>query len=83
DLGRDPVSAILGLAEVELRRGNRDQALIYAQLAITRDQRAPEPHVFLARAHKGTALAAQHLFEAQRRGYRLSEEERREILEGR
>lgn len=83
DLGRDPVSALLGLADLELRRGDRAQALIHAQLAIERSPRAPEPHVFLAKAHKGTALAANHIFEAQRKGYRFSEEERRRILEGR
>jgi tetratricopeptide (TPR) repeat protein len=83
DLGRDPVSALLGLADLDLRRGNRAQALIQAQLAIERSPRAPEPHLFLARAHKGTALAAHHVFEAQRKGHRFSEEERRRILEGR
>jgi protein O-mannosyl-transferase len=83
DLGRDPVSALLGLADLELRRGNRAQALIHAQLAIVRNPRAPEPHLFLARAHKGTPLAAHHIFEAQRKGYRFSDEERRQILEGR
>jgi tetratricopeptide (TPR) repeat protein len=83
DLGRDPVSALLGLAALELKRGNRAQALIHAQLAIERSPRAPEPHLFLARAHKGTALAAHHVFEAERKGYRFSDEERRQILEGR
>ncbi len=82
-VGRDPVSALLGLAEVELKRGRRREALAYAQAALERNPRAPEPHLFLARFHRGTALAAHHLFEAQRLGYRPSEEERREILEGR
>ncbi len=83
DRGRDPVSAILGLADLELKRGNREKALLHAHLAIERNPRAPEPHVFLARALKGTSLAAHHMFEAQRKGYRFSEEERRRILEGR
>jgi tetratricopeptide (TPR) repeat protein len=83
DKGRDPVPAYLALADLELRRGRRAEALAYAQLAIEKNPRAPEPHLFLARAHKGTALAARHLFEAERLGRRLPEEERRAILEGR
>ncbi len=83
DRGRDPVAALLGLAELELKRGRRPEALGYAQIALLRNPRAPEPHLFLARFHKGTALAAHHLFEAQQRGYRPSDAERRAILEGR
>lgn len=83
DLGRDDVSALLGLADLEIKRGNRAKGLVHAQLAITRNPRAPEPHLFLARAHKGTQLAAHHVFEAQRKGWRLSDEERQEILGGR
>jgi tetratricopeptide (TPR) repeat protein len=83
DRGRDPVGAFLGLAGLELKRGRRADALAYAQAALERNPRAPEPHLFLARIHRGTALAARHLFEAQRNGYRVSDEERREILEGR
>lgn len=82
-IGRDPVSAFMGLAEVELKRGRRRDALAYARAALERNPRAPEPHLFLARFHRGTALAAHHLFEAQRNGYRPSDEERRAILEGR
>ncbi|MFI5404055.1 MAG: tetratricopeptide repeat protein, partial [Planctomycetota bacterium] len=82
-VGRDPVTALLGLAEVELKRGRGADALAYAQAALHRNPRAPEPLLFLARFHRGTALAAHHLFEAQRLGYRLSDEERRSILERR
>ncbi len=82
-IGRDPVSACLGLAELELKRGRRPEALIHARAALERGPRAPEPHLFLARFYRGTVLAAHHLFEAQRLGYRPSDEERRAILEGR
>jgi len=80
---RDPVAAYLGLADVELKRGRRAEALIYAQRAIQENPRAPEPHLFLARVHKGTALGAQHLMEARRLGYRSPEEGRRESDGGR
>jgi tetratricopeptide (TPR) repeat protein len=82
-IGRDPVPPYLGLAETELRRGRRAEALAYAQAALERSPRAPEPHLFLARCHKGTAIGARHLFEAEKLGYRPSAEERRAILEGR
>jgi tetratricopeptide (TPR) repeat protein len=82
-IGRDPVGSNLGLAELELKRGRRAEALLFAQVALEKNPRAPEPHVFLARYHKGTALAARHLFKAEQLGYRFSGEERRAILEGR
>jgi tetratricopeptide (TPR) repeat protein len=83
DVGKDPVSALLGLADLEEKCGHRKDALIYAELAIKRNPRAPEPHLFLARMQKGTALAAQHLFDAERLGARLTDADRREILGGR
>jgi tetratricopeptide (TPR) repeat protein len=79
--GRDPVSARLGLADLELRRGREAEALLHARAAMEARPRAPEPHLFLARMHRGTALAVHHLFEAERRGYRPSAEERRDLLE--
>lgn len=82
-VGRDAASADLGLAEVALKRGRRPEAFAYAQAALAADPLAPEPHLFLARFYRGTALAARHLFEAQRLGYRPTEEERRSLLEGR
>jgi tetratricopeptide (TPR) repeat protein len=79
--GRDPVSAYLQLADLELKRGRPTEALRHAQEAMAAGPRAPEPHLFLARYYRGTAIAAHHLFEAERRGYRFSHEERRSILE--
>ena len=40
----------------------------------------PQPHMFLARLYKGTSAGFRHLVEAQRRGYRATDEERRLIL---
>jgi len=40
DLGRDPVSALLGLADLELRRGNRAEALIALAQALNGPTRA-------------------------------------------
>jgi hypothetical protein len=78
--GRDPVSALLGLAEVALRREDRRAALELARRAMEERPWSHEPHVFLARLHRGSALAARHLFEAERRGYRVGAEEREQLL---
>ncbi|MHC4549499.1 MAG: tetratricopeptide repeat protein [Planctomycetota bacterium] len=81
--GRDPVAAHLGIAQVALRRGERPAAIRAAGQAMAARPHSPRPHLFLARLHRGTALAAHHLFEAERRGHRPTPAERRSLLEGR
>jgi Tfp pilus assembly protein PilF len=80
---RDPVAARLGLATVALRREDRAGAEREARAAMEERPHDPRPFVFLARMHPGTGRAAQLLFEAQRRGYRASDAERRSLLDGR
>jgi Flp pilus assembly protein TadD len=79
--GRDPVAAHLGLAEVALRREERPTAVRAAKEAMEVRPHSPRPHLFLARFYRGTPLAMHHLFEAERRGYRPTPEERRSILD--
>lgn len=79
--GRDPVAAHLGLAEVALRRKERSAAVQAAKEAMKARPHSPRPYLFLARFYGGTPLAVHYLFEAERRGYRPTPEERRSILE--
>jgi len=76
--GRDPVAGHLGLAELD--RGDGAEALAHANRAIAAREHDPRPHLFLAKLHRGTAVAAFHLFEAERRGYRPSSRERIDLL---
>jgi tetratricopeptide (TPR) repeat protein len=78
--GRDPVAAHLGLAEVALLREERATAIHAAKEAMQARPHSPRPHVFLARLYRGTPVAVHHLFEAERRGYRPTAEERQSIL---
>jgi len=78
--GRDPVAAYLALAQLALDQEERAEALMYAKAAAEARPRAYEPHLFLARFNKGTALAVHHLFEAERRGYRPTPAERSELI---
>jgi len=78
--GRDPVAGHLGLAELALDRGDGAEALAHANRAIAAREHDPRPHLFLAKLHRGTAVAAFHLFEAERRGYRPSSRERVDLL---
>ena len=78
--GTDPVAALLGQARVALREGEPKQAVGNAKRAMETRPHNPQPHLFLARLHKGTPAAVRHLFQAERRGYRPTEKERRTIL---
>jgi Flp pilus assembly protein TadD len=78
--GRDPVAAHLGLAAVALARKERRAAVLAAKAAMEARPHSYRPHLFLARLHRGTPMAVRHLFEAERRGYRPTPEERRSIL---
>jgi len=77
---RDPVSALLGLAGLSVVSGREDWARKQVEAAMTARPHDPEPHLFLARLRPGTAEAARHLFEAERRGYRPTEADRSELL---
>ena len=82
--GTDPVAALLGLAQVSLKEDGRNAAVSYARQAMNVRPHNPQPHMFLARLYKrGTPAAVRHLVEAQRRGYRMTDEERLSILGGR
>ncbi|MHC4223426.1 MAG: tetratricopeptide repeat protein [Planctomycetota bacterium] len=78
--GRNPVPAYLGMARLALERGKRREALAMAKRAMQARPHSYQPHLFLARLHKGTPLAVRHFFEAQQRGFRAHESERGEIL---
>ncbi len=80
--GSDPVPAWLGLGRVALERGDRREAARCATEALAVRLHAGEPHLFLARLYAGSALGARHLIEAERRGVRVTEAERRSILMG-
>jgi tetratricopeptide (TPR) repeat protein len=78
--GTDPVAARLGLARLAKTRGDDRAAVAEARRAMEARPQAHEPHLFLARLRKGSPAAARHLFEAERRGYRVREDERRALL---
>lgn len=78
----DPVAAHLGLAEVARLRGDRGGARQRALDAALARPHSPEPHTYLARLEPGTPRAVRHLFEAERRGFMPSPEERARILHG-
>ncbi len=81
--GSDPVPAWLGLGKVALDRGDRPEAARCAAEAGRSRPHAGEPWLFLARLYAGSALGARHLIEAERRGVRVTDAERRSILMGR
>lgn len=79
DAGCDPLAARLGLAEVARRAGRPRDALREARAAAEARPQDPQPFVFLAKMARGGQAAA-YLFQAEKRGYRPTESERREIL---
>jgi len=80
--GTDPVNAHLGLGRVALDEGNKQAAVLAARSAMDARPHSYAPHLFLARLYRGSPQAAQHLFEAERRGYRPTADERISILGG-
>ena len=78
--GTDPVAARLGLGTIALEKGDRRAAEQAARQAMASRPHSAAPYMFLARMAPGTPRAIRCLFEAERRGYRPSAEERRSIL---
>lgn len=78
--GTDPVSAHLGLARLREERGDRAGARSEAVRAREARPHDPQPFVYLARLEPGTPQSVQSLFEAERRGYRPTPEERAALL---
>jgi len=78
--GVDPVGARLGMAKLKLRLDDREGAMAEVKAALDARPHSPDPYLFLARIRKGTPAAVRNLFEAERRGYRISPAERREIM---
>ncbi len=78
--GNDPVGAHLGLARLAEERGDAAEVVRCARAAMQARPHDPAPHIFQARRKVGTLEAMRHLFEAERRGYRASAEERRQIM---